>query len=97
MGKEETPVVTPVVEPVEEPKVKKPSFFRELISASSDASSKRFMGLMFGTVFAICSIVSVAGVNLSDNALELIKMEGILGVSLLGLNAIPQVITSFKK
>lgn len=96
MGKEETPVITPV-EPIEEPKPKKVSFFRELIRASSDASSKRFTGLMFATVFAICSIVSVAGVDLSDNALELIKMEGILGVSLLGLNAIPQVITSFKK
>ena len=76
---------------------KKSNFFKDLISATSGASSKRFVGLMFSGVFAVCSIVAVAGVEFTDNALELIKMEGVLGVSLLGLNGVQQMIGSFKK
>lgn len=71
--------------------MKKTNFFRELLDPNSNVSSKRFSGIILLGVFAVASVAAVF-VDLDPQALELLKMEGILGASLLGVNAVEKLI-----
>jgi len=64
----------------------KSNFFRVLVDPNSSVSSKRFAGLVLLGLFGFTATLSMF-ITVDAYAVELIKLEGVLGASLLGVNA----------
>jgi hypothetical protein len=73
------------------------SFFKSLLSAEGEVSSKRLAGLSLVTFFIAAGIVAVVQNSMSEVVESIIKTSLYTGVGLLGVNAVSDTITKTVK
>ena len=72
-------------------------FWKALVSAQDDVSSKRFAGLCLVGQFVICTIVVIIFGDIGESAESLIKAGLYTGGGLLGLGMAKEVLNTVKR
>ena len=62
------------------------NFFKSLVTADGDISSKRFAGLLLVGLFMVCSIIAAITGDINQSVESLIKTGLYTGSGLLGIN-----------
>lgn len=73
------------------------NFFKSLVTADGEISSKRFAGLMLIGLFMTCSIIAVATGEINESVESLIKTGLYTGAGLLGLGVTEAMLKTVKR
>ena len=68
------------------------NFWKSLVTADGEISSKRFSGLLLIGLFMVCSIIAAATGDISEPVESLIKTGLYTGSGLLGINVAESMI-----
>ena len=66
------------------------NFFKSLLTADGDISSKRFAGLSLIALFMTCTIVSMFRMGIDEGAISLVQTSLVGGAALLGVSIVTE-------
>ena len=75
----------------------KEGFFKKLLSASDDVSSKRFAGLCLIAFFIAGGVVAIATGTVSEVVESILKTGLYTGTGLLGINVAKDIVATAKR